>query len=62
MRVATRALAGIRGRDFVTPDDVKDLARPVYGHRILLRPESEIEGHTVARVIETVLDRVPVPR
>lgn len=62
LMLASRALAAIRGRNFVTPDDVKDLSRAVFGHRVLLRPDSEIEGHTVGQVIDAVLEQVPVPR
>ncbi len=58
----TKALAAIRGRDFVTPDDIKTMARPVLRHRLVLRPESEIEGYTNDRIVETVLQSVEVPR
>jgi MoxR-like ATPase len=57
-----RALAAVRGRDFVTPDDVKTMARPVLRHRLILRPESEIEGFTTDRIVESVLQSVDVPR
>lgn len=60
--LATRAHAALEGRDFVTPDDVKALAEPVLGHRIILRPEHEIEGLTVSEVIQQVLQETPVPR
>jgi len=62
LMLAARALAAVRGRGFVTPDDVKELARPVLRHRILVRPESEIEGFTADSVLESVLDSVEVPR
>jgi MoxR-like ATPase len=62
LMLAAKALAAIRDRDFVSPDDVKYLAKPVLRHRILLRPESEIEGHTADQVLEAVLDTVEVPR
>jgi MoxR-like ATPase len=55
-------LAALRGRDFVTPDDVKELAAPVLRHRLILRPEAEIEGHTADSVVAQVLGEVPVPR
>jgi MoxR-like ATPase len=58
----TKALAAIRGRDFVTPDDIKSMARPVLRHRMVMRPEAEIEGYTSDRIIETVLQGVEVPR
>ena len=61
--VATsRAWAWLSGRDYVTPDDVKALARPTLRHRIALRPEAELEGVTPDAVLETVLSTVPVPR
>jgi MoxR-like ATPase len=50
------------GRDYVTPDDVKALARPALCHRVQLRPEAELEGVTVEGVLDTVLGAVPVPR
>ncbi len=58
----SRAWAWISGRDYVTPDDVKALARPTLRHRMVLRPEAEIEGTTSDSVLETVLATVPVPR
>jgi MoxR-like ATPase len=58
----SRAWAWLTGRDFVTPDDVKALARPTLRHRIELRPEAELEGVTPDTVLDTVLGAVPVPR
>jgi MoxR-like ATPase len=60
--LASKALAAIRERTYVTPDDVKALAPPVLRHRIILRAEAEIEGLTVDLVIERLLNRLPVPR
>ena len=61
--VATsKALACVRGRDFVIPDDVKELALPVLRHRVILRPEAEIEGYTVDQVLTHVIDMQTVPR
>ena len=60
--LASRVQAAINERDYVTPDDVKDMTRPVLDHRIILRPEFEIEGLTVAEVIQRILDEVAVPR
>jgi len=57
-----RAWAWLAGRDYVTPDDAKALARPALRHRISIRPEAELEGVTADSVIETVLSSVPVPR
>jgi len=60
--LASRVYAAIHGRDFVTPDDVKTLAVPVLEHRLVLRPEYEIEGLGVDEVIQRILQEVPVPR
>ena len=59
---AARAWAWLSGRDYVTPDDVKALARPALRHRVALRPEAELEGVTPDAVLEGVLGSVPVPR
>jgi len=60
--LASRANAALAGRDFVTPDDVKSMTEPVLGHRLVLRPEYEIEGVTIAEVIAKILEQVAVPR
>jgi MoxR-like ATPase len=60
--LASRAYAAIAGRDFITPDDLKTMAPAVLEHRIVLRPEYEIEGHTVPEIIEQILKEVAVPR
>ncbi len=60
--LASRAFAAINARDFVTPDDVKSMATPVLEHRLVLRPEFEIEGVTVGEVIEKLLQQIAVPR
>jgi MoxR-like ATPase len=60
--LSSRALATINGRDFVTPDDIKTMAYPVLEHRLILRPEYEIEGLTVREVIENILKGIAVPR
>jgi len=59
---AARAWAWLTGRDYVTPDDVKALARPALRHRVELRPEAELEGVTAEAVLDGVLGAVPVPR
>jgi MoxR-like ATPase len=59
---ASRAWAWLSGRDYVTPDDVKTLARPTLRHRIRLRPEAELEGVTADGLLESVLSSVQVPR
>ena len=60
--LASRANAALAGRDFVTPDDVKSMTEAVLGHRLVLRPEYEIEGVTIAEVIGKILEQVAVPR
>ena len=57
-----RARAALDGRDYVTPDDVRGLANAVLGHRLVLRPEFEIEGLTIEEVVTRVLEQVAVPR
>ncbi|HXE35615.1 MAG TPA: MoxR family ATPase [Verrucomicrobiae bacterium] len=59
---ASRALAALEERDFVIPEDVKTLAVPVLEHRIVLRPEFEMEGVEIREVINAVLEAVEVPR
>jgi MoxR-like ATPase len=59
---AARAWAAIVGRDFVSPDDVRSVALPVLEHRLLLRPESELEGVRAGEVLDRILHEVPVPR
>jgi len=60
--LAARTHAAINGRDFITPDDIKTLALPVLEHRLILRPEFEIEGLTVNEVIDEILKEIAVPR
>lgn len=60
--LASRAFAAIKGRDFVTPDDIKFMALPVLEHRLILRPDYEIEGLTVKEVIQNTLRNIEVPR
>lgn len=57
-----KALAALRGRDFITPDDVQELAYPVLRHRIMLTPEREMEGATADEVIKLILEKTEVPR
>ena len=57
-----KAWAWLSGRDYLTPDDVKALARPTLRHRVSLRPEAELEGVTGDGVLDGVLSSVPVPR
>jgi MoxR-like ATPase len=60
--LTSQVVAALRGRDFVTPDDIKRMAKPVLRHRIILRPEAEIEGYSTDRVVDDVLAKLPVPR
>jgi MoxR-like ATPase len=60
--LASRAEAFLNGRDFVTPDDVKSLARPVLRHRVVLTPEAEVEGQTVDDRLQGLLQTLPAPR
>ena len=57
-----KAYAALNGRDFITPDDVKFVAEPVLNHRIILTPESEMEGHNALEVCKKIIDKIEVPR
>ena len=57
-----KAVAAIKGRDFVTPEDIIEMAAPVLRHRIILTPEKEMEGITPDELIETLLKGIEVPR
>ncbi|RTL60763.1 MAG: MoxR family ATPase [Sphingobacteriales bacterium] len=59
---AAKALAAIRGRDFVTPDDVLEVVPPVLRHRIILTPEKEMEGITNDDVLQQIVAKIEVPR
>jgi MoxR-like ATPase len=59
---ASRAMAALRGRSFITPDDVKELAPAVLGHRVTLSPEAEMEGIDLTIVLQRIFERVEVPR
>ncbi len=60
--LATRAAAALDGRSYVTPDDVKDLASSVLAHRLVLRPEAQLEGLTQEDAVRRLLASVEVPR
>ncbi len=60
--LTAKTTAAFRGRDFVTPDDVKFVALPTYRHRIILRPEAEIEGLDADAVLRRILAGIEVPR
>ena len=62
MVLASRTYAAICGRDFVTPDDIKTLSVPILAHRLILRPEYEVEGLSVEEVIGNILKEIAVPR
>jgi MoxR-like ATPase len=55
-----QALAILRGRDFVVPDDVKTLAVPTLVHRLIVRPESALRGYTAQRILADVLEATPL--
>jgi MoxR-like ATPase len=57
---AAQALAAVRGRDFVLPDDVKELAGPVLAHRLILKSEERLRGMDPLKVVADVLDKVPI--
>ena len=59
---ASKAIAAINGRDFVTPEDVKVIAVPALRHRVMLTPEREMEGVNVDDVIRQIVNKVEVPR
>jgi MoxR-like ATPase len=59
---ASKATAALKGRDFVTPEDIKEIAGPVLRHRIILTPEKEMEGVTADELIDNILKAVEIPR
>lgn len=58
----SQCLAALEGREFITPDDIKRMALPVLRHRVILRPEAELEGLTPDTVLSRILEGIPVPR
>jgi MoxR-like ATPase len=62
LAIGSRAWAALRGRDFVIPDDVKEIAIPALRHRVMLAPGAEIEGLTTDAVIRQILEQVAAPR
>jgi MoxR-like ATPase len=62
LAMAARAFAGLQGRDYVIPDDVKHLATPVLRHRVVLSPGAEIEGLTFDQIIAQIIAATPAPR
>lgn len=59
---ASKAIAAIRGRDFVTPEDIQFIASHVLNHRIILTPEAEMEGMTAEEIIKEIINTIEVPR
>ena len=57
---AAQALASLRGRDFVMPDDVKALVVPTLAHRLIVRPESALRGYTTLRILDDLLETTPL--
>ena len=62
MAKSAKAMAAIRGRDFITPDDIQSVAHYVLNHRIILTPEAEMEGMTSEMVINEIIHSIEVPR
>jgi MoxR-like ATPase len=58
---AAQVLAALRGRDYVTPDDIKALATSVLAHRLILSSQNRLRGHTSESVLREIMDTVPVP-
>lgn len=59
---ASKAMAAIRGRDFITPDDIQSIAYHVLNHRIILTPEAEMEGLSAKDIIDEIIHKIEVPR
>jgi MoxR-like ATPase len=59
---AAKGFAAIRGRDFVTPEDIKDAAIPVLQHRVIVTPEREMEGLTSIEIIKQIIESIEIPR
>jgi MoxR-like ATPase len=59
---AAKALALLRGRDFVVPKDIKDLAVRVLAHRLMLSPDAKVHGVTAENIVARLLETVPVPQ
>jgi MoxR-like ATPase len=57
-----QVVAAAAGRDFVTPDDVKSMAKPILRHRVMLHPDAELQGISADERVEDILKAAPVPR
>ena len=62
LMVSAKAIAAMSGRDFVTPDDIMEIATPVLAHRIILTPEREMEGVGIEQVLKRLISSIEVPR
>ncbi len=62
MLKSSKAIAAIKGRDFLTPEDIQFVATPVLNHRIILTPEAEMEGSSVEQIIAEIIQSIEVPR
>ncbi len=62
LMTASKAIAALRGRDFITPEDIREMALPVLRHRLILTPEKEMEGVKPDEVLKQILSRLEVPR
>jgi MoxR-like ATPase len=58
---AAQARARLRGRDYVIPDDIKELAEPTLAHRLIINPSARVKGSTPSSIVGEILRRVPVP-
>lgn len=59
---AAKAFAAIRGRDFVSPEDIKEICYPVLTHRLLMTPEKEMEGTPISVIIKSLIESIEIPR
>jgi len=59
---AAKAFAAIRGRDFVSPEDIKEVCYPVLTHRLLMTPEKEMEGTPISMIIKSLIESIEIPR
>jgi MoxR-like ATPase len=59
---ASKAYALLQGRDFIIPDDVKYISVPVLQHRILLSPETEMEGRSAGTIVKRLVEKIEVPK
>ncbi len=60
--IASKAVAALSGRDFITPDDIKEVAFPILSHRLILSPEKEIQGLTTTDIIKQIISKIEIPR